>query len=452
MYLKAKQLAQTELKKDCKMNKSLLFFFIFALLNTRASLAQFGPRLECFTLHAPVVILSDVKQIAVLDFESQGSYFDNKMGATMADKLVSALMESERGLSAVSTTFMGAAQRGKPFFKGAKTNIYDILERNRMDKIMEEQKLVASGVIDDSKAIELGKILGVQAMIFGQIMLSSKDNQTTFDTKDSKGNTIKNYRTQRTVTVSVSMRVVSTETGKILATATEEENRTESRVQVNNYPNVSTPQALALTALDEIAYRFANHISPYYQFDSFEILKIKEKEFRDRAKNARDLANIGQIEKAYPIYRTIIEQDPYNADAAYNVGILYEAAGDYAKALEMYTRASEVVPEDRTISRAKNRCQQTADMVEKLKKLGINIEPLPFEKTQVAVSMGSTVKTKGNRSERWEVYSEKSRASQVVMRVPGGSEFEIIENEGDWVKIKLLGGKEGYISRENLSR
>ncbi len=433
--------------------RAYIFCLLFQFLNLEG-FAQFGPRLECFTLHAPEVLLTDVKRIAVFNFDSRTGFFDSRLGASMADKLVAALMQEDRGLTVVSTTFMGSPQRLKPFFTGAKTNIYDILERNRMDKIMEEQKLVASGVIDDNQAVQLGKVLGVQAMIFGQVSLTSQDKQTTYDSKDSKGNITKMYRSERVVTVEASMRVVSTESGKILATSSDRQSRTESLVGANNYPSLPEPFALAQNLLDVMAYGFANHIAPYYEFDRFEILKIKEKEFRDKAKTARDLANIGQIDKAYPIYRSIVDQDPYNADAAYNVGILYEAAGDYAKALEMYSQASQVIPTDRTFAKAKSRCQQAADMVEKLKSLGVEIKPMLLEigESRVAVSSGSTVKTRGSRSDRWDVFADKSRSSQVVIKVPGGSEFEVIENGGEWVKIKLLGGKEGYIHRENLTQ
>jgi hypothetical protein len=33
--------------------------------------------------------------------------------------------------------------------------------------------------------------------------------------------------------------------------------------------------------------------------------------------------------------------------------------------------------------------------------------------------------------------------------VPGNTRFEIIEDAGEWYKIKLLRGKEGYLRKED---
>ena len=45
----------------------------------------------------------------------------------------------------------------------------DIINREQIDLIIEEQKLSHSGLVDDSKSIELGKIAGINLMVVGEI-------------------------------------------------------------------------------------------------------------------------------------------------------------------------------------------------------------------------------------------------------------------------------------------
>jgi len=44
-----------------------------------------------------------------------------------------------------------------------------VIERSRLKEILEEQRLALSGRVDESTAIEVGEMLGVQYMVFGQV-------------------------------------------------------------------------------------------------------------------------------------------------------------------------------------------------------------------------------------------------------------------------------------------
>jgi hypothetical protein len=45
---------------------------------------------------------------------------------------------------------------------------WEIIEREQIFKILDEQKLSRSGIIDDSQSVQIGKILGVDAIIAGR--------------------------------------------------------------------------------------------------------------------------------------------------------------------------------------------------------------------------------------------------------------------------------------------
>ncbi len=82
-------------------------------------------------------------KIAVLDFEMQGEGFETRdMGAIVAEWFITALVKGGR---------------------------FDVVERSMLNKILEEQKLGRSGVVDESTATKIGELLGVKSIISGSV-------------------------------------------------------------------------------------------------------------------------------------------------------------------------------------------------------------------------------------------------------------------------------------------
>lgn len=83
-------------------------------------------------------------KIAVLDFQLQGEEFDNQdMGTIVAEWFITAMVREGR---------------------------FDVIERRLLEKILGEQKLALSGVVDAESATQIGKLLGVKVIISGSVM------------------------------------------------------------------------------------------------------------------------------------------------------------------------------------------------------------------------------------------------------------------------------------------
>ena len=83
-------------------------------------------------------------KIAVLDFDLKGEGFETEdMGAIVAEWFITALVKEGR---------------------------FDVIERSLLNKILEEQKLGISGVVDEETATQLGKLLGVKVIISGSVL------------------------------------------------------------------------------------------------------------------------------------------------------------------------------------------------------------------------------------------------------------------------------------------
>ncbi|MCP4366749.1 MAG: hypothetical protein GY797_01345, partial [Deltaproteobacteria bacterium] len=81
---------------------------------------------------------------AVLDFDLKGSGFETEdMGAIVAEWFITAFVKEGR---------------------------FDVVERGLLKKILNEQKLGMSGVIDETTATKIGKLLGVKIIISGSVL------------------------------------------------------------------------------------------------------------------------------------------------------------------------------------------------------------------------------------------------------------------------------------------
>lgn len=92
-----------------------------------------------------------------------------------------------------------------------KTDTFRIIERQRLNDILKELKLSMTGLVDSSKMKEVGKVLGADAAVFVEL---SNANYTT-NTK-SIGSS---ERVSELLVTGVSARIVTIETGEILASA-----------------------------------------------------------------------------------------------------------------------------------------------------------------------------------------------------------------------------------------
>jgi len=83
-------------------------------------------------------------RIAVLDFQMQGEDFGNKdMGSIVAEWFITALVKEGR---------------------------FDVIERRLLEKVLDEQKLSMTGVLDETSLTQIGKLLGVKVVISGSMM------------------------------------------------------------------------------------------------------------------------------------------------------------------------------------------------------------------------------------------------------------------------------------------
>jgi hypothetical protein len=281
--------------------------------------------------------VSDLKRIAVVDFNGPG-----QAATVVAQKFQDLLW---------------------------KTQYFSILERKELQRILEEHALQMSGIVNDSTAVEFGRIAGVDGIILGDVSsYNAKDKRGTEKVKemvwtgeyekDKKGNFIyektakgkekkKEYKeemvlrrtVQRDVAVGINFRLVSVETGEIRAS--DSKSRSFSRKYFPHKDKIPDKNQILNQLTDQVLAGFVPLITPH----TVTVRKTFEKD-NDQVNLGIEMAQKGLWDKAISIWEHEIETNPRNGAALYNLGIAYEAVGELNKAEMMYEKALDIEPKD----------------------------------------------------------------------------------------------------------
>ncbi len=151
------------------------------------------------------------------------------LGASLAgaaDKPRIAVLEFGHKALHASWTHAGQAAQDMFITDLVKSGRYSVIDRERLDALMREKNLSLSGDIDPSSAVQAGKLLGVEYLLFG--------NVTEFGTTEKKargGWGVAFNVKKREFVAALDARLVSTTTGEIVWADTAK--KEESNVNVN---------------------------------------------------------------------------------------------------------------------------------------------------------------------------------------------------------------------------
>ena len=125
------------------------------------------------------------RRVAVTDFQVKTAYGKTRLGSSASDIMVTELFNTGR---------------------------FILIEREKIAKIIEEQTLGASGIIDSSTAVEIGKMLGAGTMITGSV--------SQFGVKTTGSDYLVIQKKKQTAEAVVDVRVVDVASGRIIYTGT----------------------------------------------------------------------------------------------------------------------------------------------------------------------------------------------------------------------------------------
>ncbi len=312
-----------------RLKRTKVLFFIGAAL-TLFYACSLGPKVLIQVEKPASLYLPGVREIAIVDFHGP-DYSGGQIATLIQSKLMS-------------------------------TAYFDIMERDKLQSLLDEQKLGQTGIIDESTAAEVGKMLGVDAMIFGSV--------ATYEVEpDEKGvqkverkvgtgqyewveqyNIFKGKKEKvkreimktvlvdqrykiRRGTVAINFRVVGVETGRLLAAHSDSKSYDSGKVVEGSYQSLK-PEGQILSELsDVICESFVRMIAPYKSSESRTIQTGKT------AQLGVQFARNGLWPEAIKAWQAALELTPDDPVLHYDLGLAYEVQGMLEMAEKEYEKA-----------------------------------------------------------------------------------------------------------------
>ncbi len=426
------------------------------------SFSQATAQLSCYSIQAPEKIIPGMQKVAVLNFEdlqtSNWSYWARTgtidYSSILNDNMVMALLAEYRGVG-TSTKVSLSGNKTRNYMDRIKTNVYTVVERGQLDKILQEQQLAASGAVTEGDAASVGKLLGLDVIVTGNFTYQTTlTDLSRTQIKDKDGNvTGYNYRAQKIAKTEANMKIISVETGQVYAFTKKnaEKKVTGSSTKGQSAARAATPsdQTVITDALKNLSYALVSYFTPVYKVENYDFKKPKVKEYKDEAKIARKAIKDGDLDVAYGVIKPLYDADNYEAALAHDLGILHEAVGNYEDAIKYYEAADQLEGKKRS-EKVLKRAESGRDALNSLKEIGVVVERHEFDASEGAKETAERVQTSGKKKDRIKAYASADKSSKVEAMVPGATEFILLGREGDYVKIELLGGKEGYIHNDDI--
>jgi curli biogenesis system outer membrane secretion channel CsgG len=348
---------------DLEMRK--IVFLLIALLILINGCASY---VDVKVLRPSTINLGNIRNLAVSDFEFVGSWsFDEKEEPeTISEIAKEALKRSFDIIEDVIeppdpyTAFPGQDVSAKFITKIIENGHYSVIERDILYKLLAEQKLSMSGIISEDNTTRLGEMLGVDAFIIGSGNYSVNDDGGWYQrTKDDKKYVY--YRINRKVTVQLTYKIISVETGEIIASkensAKNYDTSDLTRAIFNNQyfdyieavdektarSKIPEWQPIVNKLTDKLIKKSIKQIAPYYSKTSREIKTGNSHSM----KTGLEYAKRKLWEDAKESWESVLTDNSPNArqdriHAMYNLGVYNEINSELDIAEEYFEKCFEL--------------------------------------------------------------------------------------------------------------
>lgn len=229
-------------------------------------------------------------------------------------------------------------------------NYFTMIGRKDFNKIIEEQKVQSSGLVEPQTAAAVGNLLGAEAIISGRVgRVTSNDThyfQERYRCADTKCKEMISYQVRcvnRVVALSADIRMVDVARGDIIYGDTLNKTATWSHCSDDSSSLPSTEMAAQRLATI-MAESFTYKLIPHYR--SFSVVLLEDADIK-YSKESKKLLEISleyieqnRLDKAEQFLIELIDATAQQSYVPfYNLGVVKEAQGRYEEAQEYYKRA-----------------------------------------------------------------------------------------------------------------
>jgi len=233
---------------------------------------------------------------------------------------------------------------------------FTIVSRSDLNQVLKEQKLQNSGLVETKDIVEVGELIGAQAIISGNVGKASSSDSRFYETRsrcaDKKCKELYYYKvgcTKRIISLSAEIKMVDVTKGDIIyadnmsRSATYKHCRDDSRA-------LPSKETVAQDLASTIANSFTYKLTPHYRYFNVELLEKPDLDYTDAQEdlleNALKYIEHTRYDKAAQLLISLIDStDQQSYVAFYNLGVVKEAQGDYEKAKIYYEKSDSLTLE-----------------------------------------------------------------------------------------------------------
>jgi len=214
---------------------------------------------------------------------------------------------------------------------------FTILDRQHLDNLLREHDLQYSNLVDKNSTVKLGKLMGSAALIFGRVSQHDyKEETSSYDGTDSKGNYYKVYKRKGIATVALTLQVTDLETGSIIAVRNIKKTATQSTSAENERAPSIDQGPLLEKARSQAIDEFMKDIAPYTVYEK---VKLLTDDNVPELANGVEMAKVGSWADAIIVFESAAESYPNSAKSLYNLGVALELTDQFDRALECFDKA-----------------------------------------------------------------------------------------------------------------
>jgi curli biogenesis system outer membrane secretion channel CsgG len=320
-----------------------------------------------------------VKKVAVLDFDFIGSwdFADEKKKTSDVEKIAKILLKDmfkdSKKPPNPKQAYPGTTVSDRLVAKLVNNQYYTVVERKELSKVLEEQALSLSGVIDANQAAEVGRLLGAEGLVMGSGTYNVQD-RGQWETYTEKKVEKNRYRIFRQVDVKFTYKIVNITTGSIIASKTN--SASTGRSKNSKYSstgkdeqeammNIPPWQPIVDDMVDNILNQTLWQVAPHYVTESRAI----EEGDSDQMEVAVEYAMRNLWEDAREVWEMVL-QDPSaekedRVGATYNLGLYYEISGNLDQAEDNFDKAFKMSGDSKYLD-SRARIQQRRKELERL--------------------------------------------------------------------------------------
>lgn len=233
-----------------------------------------------------------------------------------------------------------------------------------------EHKLGTTGIIDESTAPALGKIIGAAALVVGRIQTDKYAEETSSGDpwRDKQGKYHRSHYREGLYTLIVNVNVIDMQTAKILAVKTLSTSYRDSTSADNETPPQINKNELYTRCIDQTKQQFLRLVAPY-------TVQVKAKFQTDKMLPEVDSAiaqfRIGEWDTGMKLLESAINKPgleiKIRAKTYYNLGLAQTYRGQFAEALENLKKAMELMPNEKAYQNAILQAKKEKAQADKLK-------------------------------------------------------------------------------------